>query len=408
MPVTEPRVPPRTWILCILLFLATTLNYLDRQTMGILAPLVQKEMGLDNAALGWLFSIFYYSYTFAQFGVGALLDRWNLRWAFALAVLAWSAAAGLTGLAAGFASLMAFRLLLGVAESANWPAAMRIVARALPPRDRALGNGIFTSGTSVGALIAPSLILGIAAWWGWRWAFAAVAALGLVWLAVWVRFTAHPSFEKVWTGGEETARPAGGAYRAILSSRAFWRVFAVTILVNPCLYFNVNWLPTYFVQERGMQPGKELGLALTLIYLGLDLGYLACGFGVRWLAARRPVLQARRAVFLAATALLSLAAVTPHLADARLAVASLAVVNFAVGIWIAMYLTMAQEVSAENVSTAAGLLGGSGSLAGALAMWAVGRVTQETGSFAGPMAAVAVAGIVAAAAGMLVGRKETA
>ena len=406
MPASEARAAARTWILCVLLFLATTLNYLDRQTMGILAPLVQKEMGLDNAALGWLFSIFYYSYTFSQFGVGALLDRWNLRWAFALAVVAWSAAAGLTAVAASFAGLLAFRLLLGIAESANWPAAMRIVARALPPRDRSLGNGIFTSGTSVGALIAPSLILGIATLWGWRWSFVAVGALGLAWAAVWVRFTAHPGFDKIWTDRTAAPRPAGGAYRAILSSRRFWRIFAVAVLVNPCLYFNVNWLPTYFVQARGMQPGKELGVVLTLIYLGLDLGYLGCGFGVRWLSARRPVVEARRIVFLSATALLCLAAVTPHLADARLAVASLAVVNFAVGAWIAMYLTMAQDVSTDNVSTAAGLLGGSGSLAGALAMWAVGRVTQETGSFAGPMAAVAVAGILAAAAGMLVGREE--
>ena len=93
------------WILCILLLLATTLNYLDRQTMSILAPTIQREMGLDNEALGWLFSGFYYSYTFAQFGVGLLLDRTNIRWTYSVAVLAWSLAAGLTGTAAGFASL---------------------------------------------------------------------------------------------------------------------------------------------------------------------------------------------------------------------------------------------------------------------------------------------------------------
>jgi ACS family hexuronate transporter-like MFS transporter len=194
--------------------------------------------------LGWLFSIFYYSYTFSQFGVGILLDRVHLRWAFGLAVVAWSAAAGLTALAAGFAGLMAFRLLLGIAESANWPAAMRIVARALPPRDRPLGNGIFTSGTSVGALIAPALILGISGAAGWRWAFVAVGALGLLWFALWAWFSGHRDFAGVWRdeapGG--TATP-GRAYSEILRSARFWRVFAVTILVNPCLYFNVNWLP---------------------------------------------------------------------------------------------------------------------------------------------------------------------
>ena len=397
------QTPRKVWGLCGLLFAATTLNYLDRQTISILAPAIQKELRLDNAALGWLFSVFYYSYTFAQFGVGALLDRAHLRRAFAAAVLAWSLAAGLTSLAGSFAGLLAFRLLLGLAESANWPAAMRIVARALPPQDRALGNGIFTSGTSIGALVAPSLILGIAAWTSWRWAFVAVASLGLLWLMAWMGFTRDPVFANVWKPERRAAAPAA-AYQALLRSSQFWRVFAVTILVNPCLYFNLNWLPTYFSQQRGLQPGRELGLALTLIYLGLDLGYLCCGLGVRMLARRMPVPQARRAVFTAATAILSMSAAVPFLEGLISAIAALAAVNFAIGIWIAMYLTMAQEVSSEHVSTAAGLLGGSGSLAGALAMWWVGAVTQQTHSFAIPMAAVALAGMAAAAAGFQVTR----
>jgi MFS family permease len=117
---------------------------------------MQQELGLTNVALGWLFSVFYYSYTFAQFGIGAILDRAHLRWAYGLGVVAWSAAAALTALATGFASLLVFRMLLGVTESVNWPAAMRMVARAMPPDERSLGNGIFTSGTSLGALIATS------------------------------------------------------------------------------------------------------------------------------------------------------------------------------------------------------------------------------------------------------------
>ena len=140
----------KQWQLCIMLFLATTLNYLDRQTLSILAPSLQKEMHLDNEALGWLFAIFYYAYTFSQMVVGPILDRVNLRWAFAIAVSLWSFVSGLTGLANGFVALLIFRLSLGVVESANWPGGLRLVARLLEPKERALGNGIFTSGTSVG------------------------------------------------------------------------------------------------------------------------------------------------------------------------------------------------------------------------------------------------------------------
>jgi sugar phosphate permease len=119
------------------LLLATILNYLDRQTISILAPTLQHQMGLSNAHLGWLFAIFYYSYTLFQFGVGPVLDRFNLRWCFALAVMAWSLVLGLTGLATGFASLMVFRFLLGVTEAANWPAGLRVLARTLPPGESA-------------------------------------------------------------------------------------------------------------------------------------------------------------------------------------------------------------------------------------------------------------------------------
>jgi ACS family hexuronate transporter-like MFS transporter len=131
----------RKWGVCLLLFLATTLNYLDRQTMGILAPTIQQEIHIDNEGLGWLFSVFYYAYTFAQFGVGLLLDRHNLRWAYGGGVLAWSFTCALTGLAPGFSAFIVFRLLLGVTESVNWPAALRIVSRACRPKTASSETG---------------------------------------------------------------------------------------------------------------------------------------------------------------------------------------------------------------------------------------------------------------------------
>jgi ACS family hexuronate transporter-like MFS transporter len=396
------------WLLCLLLFCATTLNYLDRQTLSILAPSIQQEMRLNNEHLGWLFSVFYWTYTVAQFAVGLLLDRWNLRWVYGIAVLAWSAAAGLTGTAAGFGGLLFFRLLLGLTESANWPAAMRVVARALPPRDRALGNGLFTSGTSIGALIAPALILGISARFGWRLSFVAVASLGAVWFLVWILYTRLERFGSIWREEKATAAPVRSAYREILRTSQFWRVFAVTILVNPCLYFQLNWLPVFLVQTRGVTQGSsEMVWILTAIFIGLDLGYLSCGVGVLALVRLRFTLAlARIAMFTLATLLVGLCAAAPFVETRGALVSVLVLVNYGIGIWIAMYLTMAQEVAPRHVSTAAGLLGGSGSAAGALAMWAVGRVTRQTESFAWPMIAVAVAMLIAWAAGIRATRAQ--
>jgi cyanate permease len=182
----------------------------------------------------------------------------------------------------------------------------------------------------------------------------------------------------------------------------FWKVFVVTILVNPCLYFNLNWLPTYFVQTHGMKV-EDTKWILTAIYIGLDLGYLACGASTLWLVHRGfSVGAARRSVFLSATFLMTGSAAIPWLSDLRAIVGLLTVVNFAIGIWITTYLTMASEVSSQHVSTAAGLLGGSGSLFGALAMWAVGTVTQATSSFAVPLISVSVAAWLASLAGIAV------
>jgi cyanate permease len=186
-------------------------------------------------------------------------------------------------------------------------------------------------------------------------------------------------------------------------------VWVVAVLINPSLYFNLNWLPTFLKQERGLLTGAEQAWVLTAVFIGLDLGYLTCGAAVLGLTkAGWPMRRARRVVFLVATVLVGLSAVVSSLAFTTTVVIVLVVINFGMGLWIASYLTMAQEVSRTHVSTAAGLLGGSGSLVGALAMWAVGKVTQQTGNFALPMAAVAVAAVVAAVAGCFVRQENSA
>jgi cyanate permease len=176
--------------------------------------------------------------------------------------------------------------------------------------------------------------------------------------------------------------------------------------VNPCLYFSVNWLPTYFAQQRGLSPGWQLGWILTAIYLGLGLGNVLCGAGVLALTRRgHTLLAARRTVFLLATVPLAACAAVPLLPGLVEAMAVLVAVNLGLGIWIAMYLTMVQDVSPSHVSTALGLLSGCGSLAGALAMWAVGRITQHTASFLIPMLAFAVAAVLSAVAGCVASRE---
>lgn len=397
------------WQLCVLLFLATTLNYLDRQTVSILAPTLQRELHFDNAALGWLFAIFYYSYTFAQVAVGPLMDRIHLRWVFGIAVLLWSVVSVVTGLANSFVGLLVLRLLLGIAEAGNWPGATRVVARTFEPAERSLANGVFTSGTSVGALIAPALIFSLASMFTWRSAFFVLGFAGILWFALWSLSTRNPKLEFVWHDAPKPSRePRERLSRTmadIVKSPRFFPVLVVAILINPCLYFSVNWLPTYFAQQRGLAPGSELGGILTAIYLGLGVGNLLCGAGVLALTHRgRRLTSARRTMFLLATAPVAACVAVPWLPRLGEAVVVLVAANIGLGIWTAMYLTMVQDVSPLHVSTALGILSGCGSLAGALAMWAVGLVTKQTGSFALPMAAVSGAAVLSAFAGFATSR----
>ena len=379
------------WALCFFLLLGTTINYLDRQTLSLMAPLMRSELGLNNERLGLLFSLFYYAYTAAQFIAGGLVDRSHLRWAYGGAVLLWSIVGLSTSLTAGFFSLAIFRILLGITESPNWPAALKLVSRALPEKERPLGNGIFTSGQSIGALTAPLIILTVATAYGWRMGFAVVGLIGIVWFVAWVIFTSRQDLAPIW---RTPALPSSSAtYRTVLTEPKFWMVAVITSTVNPILYFNVNWLPTYFNQQRGMAAGSpDLKWILTLIFLGLDLGYIAFG-----LAALR--LQ-RSTVFTIATLLVATAAAVPWAEDRSTMIAILVISNFGLGMWMSTYLTFTQEVSTTAVSTAMGLAGGIGSLAGAFLMWIVGFVTERTHSFSGPFIGIACAIICAWLAGL--------
>jgi len=388
--------------LVIVLALSTILNYLDRQALSILAPTLQREMRIDNAHLGWLFAVFYYSYTLLQFAVGPVLDRFNLRWCFAIAVLAWSAVSGMTGIATGFISLLVFRFFLGVTEAPNWPAGVRTIARTLPPEERTLGSGVFESGAALGAVIAPAAIFALLGRFGWRSAFFGLGALGFFWAPLWLYVTRGRNLAQVWSGTRSETRGTSALlsiYREFIHSRQFWSVLVVSVTVNPCFYFTVNWLPTYFVQSRGLVPGVQLGEMLTVIYLSLDIGNIGGGACTLLLARYFSVETARRVVFMTATALVGLCAIVPFIARPWGAVAALVAVNMGLGTWSSMYLTMAQEVSSTHVSTAAGTLSGFGSLVGALAMWAVGNVTQSIGDFTIPMITVTVAIVLAAVAG---------
>ncbi|MGH9847368.1 MAG: MFS transporter [Blastocatellia bacterium] len=403
------------WSVVLLLFLATLLNYMDRQTIAISASVISKEFGLGDAQLGQLFFAFLFAYGIAQLFAGALLDRFPVRLAYAAAVIAWSLAGASGALATGFVSLFALRVLLGVCESPNWPLALRVVARTIPPEQRSLANGIFQSGTSIGALVAAPVIIWLTAAYSWRAAFVAVGAVGLLWAALWlVSFRGEEDVRHTdvrSTGfsrndlNAEPLPPEGGttnlpaSFGEIIRSRAFLGLFIAASFLNPLQYFYVTWLPRYFDKYAGMGFGKELAQRLVTVYLALDLGLWLGGALVLLLARRVSVTRARQMVTALGAVLMAGIPLAGWLRDLNAITALICLATFGLGCFMVNYLAFTSEVSDKKVSTAAGLLGGAGSLAGALFMLLVGGTVESSGSFAlafvmaGVMPLVALGGV---------------
>src|SRR2546428_5364657 len=187
--MSNPVAPRRfgyRWTVCALLFLVTTINYVDRQVLGILAPTLQRELHWSESQSGDIVSWFSLVYAFGFLAAGRALDRVGVRRGFAVAVVAWSIAAIAHAFARTAAGFSAARALLGLGESANFPGAIKTVAEWFPKRERALATGIFNAGTNTGAIITPLVVPWIVLTWGWPWAFIATGSLGFLWLVLWL------------------------------------------------------------------------------------------------------------------------------------------------------------------------------------------------------------------------------
>jgi MFS transporter, ACS family, hexuronate transporter len=363
------------WRVCIFLLFATALSYLDRQALSVAAPLVSQDLGLDNRSLGVLLGAFFYTYAGMHLFIGYFLDRWNIRYVYGAFVALWSVAQIAGGLSVGFAQLYASRLFLGAFETAGQTGAARIIARIVPSKDRAFANGIMMSGGSLGAVIAPILVLALATRYGWRTAFVVLGAMGLLWSAAWIAWF-RPSHEVLYGSAVEIQEP----WRNLLAKRRFWACFLGAAFCIPILHIVSSWIPTFLVQRWKIGVGGGLSTYLFLVYLGLDIGFLGGGFWIRrMVAAGRTSASARRFTMIAAACLMLLAAAVPFAPSVELAILLIALMNVGRAAWGAIFLTYNQEISSGRVGMVAGLMGATGSLAGALLVSWIGAISQLHG-----------------------------
>lgn len=383
------------WFVLGMLFYATFLNYLDRQTLAIAMDPISRELGLDNVQRGNLLAAFVYAYAASHLVVGFVIDRVRgIRWFFATMVIGWSAATIGIGLVRDYTSILWLRYALGVFESVNFPLSFLLIARIFPARQRAFACGVFTSGAILATLVAPKSVIFFAEHHDWHWAFLVNGSLGLTWLVPWVLIFRHAERRaEFWPTAHEASQPGvgvGATIASVLGSRGFWAVAGMGVGIIPGLYFMTQWLPSYFTLEWKVAYNQALGNRLVLIYLMQDLGSIAGGLAAWVLIARGlPVLRARKLVigfaYLCTLAILLL----PAVKSVNGVVALAGIYIFGLAMWISNHGAFKQEVRRRHVATVAALVGFLETGFAAFVVDRVGSMTQSAGGFAAVFALLA-------------------
>lgn len=272
------------WVICGLLFLGVTKNYMDRQVLGVLKGPLQHELGWNDVDYGNLVFAFQAAYALGMIFVGRLIDRLGTRIGYAVAMVFWSLASMAHAAANSFVTFAVARATLGFGEAGVFPASIKSVAEWFPKKERALATGIFNAGTNIGAIITPLIVPWIAVHLSWRWAFLFTGALGFVWLALWLALYRKPeehprctAAEREYIQSDPVGAPGKIPWARLLGYRQTWTFAAGKFMVDPIWWFYLFWIPDYLQREHGLRL-TQIGLPILVIYLISDAGSIAGGW----------------------------------------------------------------------------------------------------------------------------------
>lgn len=370
------RVGGYRWVICALLFLATTINYTDRQILSLIKPILDDELKWTNEQFGLLNSAFQGAYAVSLVLFGWFIDKYGTKIGYAVSIAAWSIAAAGHALVFSVGGFLAARIALGLGEGGNFPSAIKACAQWFPKRERAFATTIFNSGSNVGAVLAPALVPVIVLHWGWHMAFIAAGAAGLLWLFLWLPFYNVPEKIKNLTEGElahirSDADQAGEAaripWRLLLGSRQIWGLIAARFLTDPVWWFFLIWLPDFFKKTRGLDI-KHSWVHLVTIYGIVTVLSIFGGWLTGWFA-RRPgwtITRARKSAMLCFAMLVVPVLVVTRVGDWT-AVVIIGLAGAAHQAWSANLYTSASDMFPRRaVASVVGLAGMAGSVGGML------------------------------------------
>lgn len=400
------RIKHLRWWIVALICLGTIANYLARNSLGVLAPELKTKLSITTQQYSYIVGAFQAAYTLMQPIAGYIVDKVGLRAGFALFGVAWSIANMLHALAATWLGFAFFRGMLGLFEAAAVPSGMKAIAEWFPARERSVATGWFNAGTSLGAALAPPVVVAVSLWADWRVAFVVTGAVGLVWAAMWYAFYRSPALHPAITPAEQAMiaadRPAIPPRRAtpgeIVRAPKFWAIAIPRFLAEPAWQTFSFWIPLYLATERGMDL-KQIALFAWLPFLAADMGGILGGyvspfvqrrFGTTLIGSRVAGITLG-AVLMIAPGCIGLAA-SPYVAIALFCIG-----GFAHQMISVLINTLSADVfTPEEVGTANGFVGQAGWVGGLLFSLLIGQLADTVGY--GPLfAALSVFDIVGAA-----------
>lgn len=378
------------WRVCALLFFATTINYIDRQVLGLLAPQLQREFSMSESEYGLIVTAFQAAYALGLAGTGVLLDRIGVKRGFSFAVILWSIACAAHALARTAFGFGVARFALGLGEAANFPASIKAVAEWFPKKERALATGLFNAGANVGAIIAPLVVAYIALEFGWQQAFLITGAIGFVWLGFWYWIYERPEAHKTLSRAElqyiladpvEESK-SGVSYAGLLKHKETWALCAAKFLTDPIWWFFLYWLPKFLNTNHGITL-SSVGAPLVTIYAMATVGSITGGYVSSWLVGKGWNAPKARisSMFVFALMIVPIffASQTSNLWTAVIIIGIAAAAHQG---WSANLFTLISDLYPKNaVGSMTGLAGMSGAIGGMLIASAIGFLLQATGSY---------------------------
>jgi len=393
---SSPGATPRTglgrirWTVCAMLFVATSINYMDRQVIAILKPTLEHSIGMTEVSYGYIVDAFQIAYAIGLLAAGRLIDKVGTRIGYMLVMAVWSLSAMGHALASTVLEFSFARFFLGLGESGNFPAAIKTVAEWFPQNERSLATGIFNSGANVGAILAPAIVPLVTLRYGWHAAFLTTGIFSVLWILWWFRYYRRPTDHPALTASElrhiyqEAAEDLGPSmpWRRLLKCRQTWAFSVAKFLTDPIWWFYLFWLPSYFSAKFNLNL-SHLGLPLIIVYNVSAIGSVGGG----WLPApfRRLGLSPNRARLAAMLVCASLVVPICTAVSVESLWTAIALIGIAAGAhqgWSANLFTTSSDMFPRSaVGAVVGIGGMAGSMGSALFAFFAGHILQLTHSY---------------------------